>query len=741
MRNCRIFLTALLCLCLSSAWADSEFMKKFKTDYALLDLDLLNHVGEVAVFDSLNSFTYQKDIATFTFKQGQIHLLRYVEGRPTTAIFNGTGNVTINVPSHLERMSLMSVTGDSVVNQDFEVCLIRFADDLDLKLKEKYTFEQKELKWKEFTKMKQAQNEYYFKPLIYHEYDNFFELLRSVYERGPGGYFWIDFNRYNFCFDPNEPEPVTIAYEFEPADMIATEAVKLRASAEPPIDDLALCQLIRFPTTSISKKATLEMGGIDGTKLDRAEARMQLIVNADSLKYLSTFLHYNLKDDSIYCNGKPVDYHRRNDFSFIGIILPQYVYRGDTLTLTYWYHGKDYTYTLPYVEDPTPVPHSLTFITPKGFNYLMPGMGPVTVNNGKQQFQVIPEQPYDRFYFQAYASGHDTVSVVSDIGITVNFLKARHINKSVDCFVPDNLYESAIMDAFNYMTARMGNPAGTFEVFVYPENYYTMPGLVETPQILCYTEGPLEAFGGLGLFAGYSVSKQWFGNLLKPATEREFWLRDAASEFLNLLHIRNVAENKTAYYTNLLNRRDTLYTLNGVSRDRSLGTGLRCPAVVRCNKGAWLFHMLRYLMLDLDNASEDKFYRFYYELCMACNATRYTTSDIASLAEKYYGEPLDWFFRQWLSGFGYPEYDVEYRVEQKDGGYYINADVATKGVPSDFRMPVILRVKGGGDDRLMRETVVGNNYSFELGPFETEPGELVFNEFFSVLSKDKVKKK
>ncbi|UCG62526.1 MAG: hypothetical protein JSV52_04360 [Candidatus Zixiibacteriota bacterium] len=670
-------------------------MKKFKSDYSKLDLDLLNHVGDVFAVDS---FTYQKDIATFTFRDGQIHLLRYVDGRPTTAIFTGDGTAVINVPSHMERMSLTSVTGDSVVNEKFDVCLIRFADDLDLKLKEQFPFEQKELKWKEFTKSKQAQNEYYFKPSLYHEYDNYFQLLRSLYERGEDGYFWIDFNRFNFCVDPNEPEPVTIAYEFEPADIIATEAVKLSLSTEAPIDDLALCELVKYPITTISKTATFEMGGIDGTKLDAATCELKLTVNTDSLKYLSTFLHYNLKEDSIHYNGQPVDYHRRNDFNFIGIILPEYVYRGDTITLNFGYHGKDYTYTLPYVEDPTPSPHSFTFSTPKGFNYLMPGMGPITETNGRQQFQVVPEQPYDKFYFQAYASGHDTVSVVSDIGITVNFLKAKHITKRLGCYVPDGLYESGIMDAFNYMTARMGNPAGTFEIFVYPENYYTMPGLVELPQILCYAQGDFDAFGGFNLFAGYSVSKQWFGNLLKPATDREFWLRDAASEYLNLIHIKNVVNNKTAYYTNLLNRRDTLYTLNGTGRDRSLGTGLRCPAMVRCNKGAWLLHMLRYLMLDLEKVSEDRFFRFFYELCMTCNATRYTTSDIVSLAEKHYGEPLDWFFSQWLSSYGYPEYDVEYRIDQKEDGYYINTSVATRGVPVDFRMPVILRVKGAGDD-------------------------------------------
>ncbi|UCE23794.1 MAG: hypothetical protein JSU74_10915 [Candidatus Zixiibacteriota bacterium] len=737
MRTFRIFLTVILCLTFASVAADSEFMEKFKSDYGTLDLDLLNNLGEIA---TVENFVYQKDIATFTFEEGKIHLLRYVDDRPTTAIFTGKGRAEISVPSHLERMSLLAVTKDSVVSQEFEVCLMRIADDFDLKLKEQFPVEEKELKWSDFTKMKQAQGEVYFRPVIQHRYDNYFQLLRSLYERGPDGFFWIDFNRYNFCFDPNRPEQVVVSYEFEPADKLATDAVCLPRAELRPAADIELSDL-SYPTTAVDKQARIEMGGIDGTKIEGAEARMRVVVNSDSLKYVSTFLHFNLKEDSIYFDGQPVDYHRRKDFNFIGIILPRYYYRGDTLTFTYWSKGKEYGYALPYVEDPTPSPHSFTFITPKGFNYLMPGMGEVTELNGKQQFQVIPQQSYDKFYFQAYASGHDTLNYVSDIGITVNFLKAKHITKRMDCFVPDAIYENTIMDAFNYMSARVGPPAGTFEIYVYPENYYTMPGLIEVPKILCYDDGGLPAFGGFNLFAGYSTAKQWFGNQLKPKSEREFWLRDAASEYLNLLFIQNSVPGG-AYYTNLLNRRDSLYTFFNHSRDRPLATGLRTGSVVRCNKGVWLFHMLRYLMFDIERQSEDKFFRFFYELCMTCNNTRYTNQALIDLAEKHYGGPLDWFFKQWLCGIGYPEYDVEYTIEQKDDGYFISGTVKSKNVTDQFQMPVMMRVQDkSGESQFLRENIEGTLDTFELGPFASEPEELVFNELYSVLSKDKVSKK
>ena len=147
-------------------------------------------------------------------------------------------------------------------------------------------------------------------------------------------------------------------------------------------------------------------------------------------------------------------------------------------------------------------------------------------------------------------------------------------------------------------------------------------------------------------------------------------------------------------------------------------------------------------MYDYENSNESKFNRFMYELCQTTNNTQFTNEDVKSLAEKHYGLPLDWFFKQWLCEFGYPEYDVKYEIEERADGYFITADVETKGVCADFHMPVMMRVESdGGASQFMREDIAGHQCSFELGPFTAKPKELVFNEFYSVLSKDKVKKK
>jgi len=726
------------CLLVGAVSAESTFFKNFKQDYAALDMDLLNNMGELA---TIKDFVYHKDVATFTFQEGTVHLLRYVEGRPTTAIFVGRGKARIEVPLHVERQGLECVTKDSLVDEDFEVAFIRMADDFDLELKEKFTFKPKELSWKTFTIAKQAQGEVFFRPRILHTYDNYFQLIRSLYERSSDGYFWIDFSRYVFMFDPNRPQQVVVAYELGVSDIVTKEAAVFQRKELGIYDDSRISD-ISYPTTIIEKHGRIEMTGSDGFDIEQAGVTVKVLVNADSLRFVSLFLPATLREDSIYLDGKPVDYYRRKDFEFIGIILPEYRYRGDTLQFILWYKGKNVDRFMPYVENPQACVNAFSFIIPKGFNYYMPGISKVEpLDDKRDQFTVSSSNLYNQFYFHAYASDIDTIAVPSDIGITLNFLKQKHIPKRLlTCFISDQQFQSSIVDAFNYTAAHLGGPPNTFVEYIVPERTRSMPGLIQTPQTACVTEGAMEASGGFDVVAGVAIGKQWFGSLLRPVSEREMWIADALPHYLALMFLQN--QRGTPYYTNLLGRRDSIFTQAKRNRDMPLATGKQAMASVRINKGVWLLHMLRFLMYDLDTQSEGSFLRFLQELSITCNTRQFTNRDFIDLAEKQYGQSLDWFFKQWLYGRGFPEYEVEYKINQRDGEYFINAEVETKGIDPNFTMPVVMRVEGDdGKSTYFRQVIGGAKTEFELGPFAAKPKELVFNEFFSVLSKDKVRQK
>lgn len=730
-------------LCLSTVAAESGFFKEFKSNYELLDLDLLNNPSQVA---TISNFVYQKDVATFTFVEGEIHLLRFVNGRPTTAIFIGQGRAQIEVPSALERKSMISVTGDSLVDEQFSVCFIRMADDLDLKLKERFSFENEQLRWRDFNAAKEAQGELFFKPIIDHRFDNYFQILRSVYERSEDGYFWIDFNRYNFVFDPNRAEEVVIDYELEGGNILATHAAVFQRQEENIYDNSAMSDF-SFLVSPIKIYGSVEMGGLDGHSLVGGNDGMKLVVNTDSVRFVSIFLHFNLKLDSMHFKGRPVDFYRRKDFDFVGIILPEYHYRNDTLDFTFWCRGKNFDCLFPYVEDPRAVPHELDIIFPRGYNYVAPDAGKIERYDKKRnQFKIFPVRPIRKLYFQGYASGYDTLSIQSEMGIMINFLKSREYNKRMYCFIPDKVYEKTTMDAFNFMAGRFGGPPGTFVEYVYPAGMQlTQPGLIQLPQIACVREGTFEAIGGFHALAGYSVAKQWFGSLVQPATRREQWLLKAVPEYMSLMFLQSNLDGGE-FYSNLANRRDSVQRVAERGWDMPLAVGVRTTAsipfkTIHSNKGTWVLHMLRFLMFDLESGSDRMFMKFMQELVVTFNNSKFTNNDFVLLAEKHYGQSLDWFFEQWLYGTNYPHYDVTYSFVEDSGEYFVNVGVTTENIPADFRMPVIMRIVNESGETFLRETTRTGNQKFELGPFESKPKEFYFNEFFSVLSKDNVKKR
>ncbi len=719
----------------SLAYGDSDVFKKFRSDYATLDQDMLNNDCEVA---TITNFVYRKDVATFTFTDGKLYLLRYIDNRPTTAIFMGSGHATVDIPSHVERQGLVYASGDSLVDQDFEVCFMRIGDDFDLRVKEKFSFTTRQMNYGDFNIAKKAQGELHFRPIIQHDYDNYFTLLRSVYERKEDGFFWADFNRYEFSFDPNRPEEVQMAYERVGGDLVNTKAVCMQRRERNIYDDGTMSAIV-YPTTIVKRGGTFEMNGLDGKTL-RGVGEIGVLVNADSLKYLSTFLHYHLGLDSIAIDGARADYWRRRDFNFVGILLPRTYLRGDTISVRMWYDGRNFTTILPYVENPARTPYSVTFTAPGDFEYLMADMSAPIKRDGKVSFTVETTQPYDQFDFDAFSNAFQKFPLATNFGLSLTILKSPHITKKdYDCFVPDDIYRNTIQQAFNFLGARLGNPPNIFDVSVLPEGGLALPGTAEITQVHCISDGT----GGFHLVAASQAARQWFGAQTRPASEREMWLVDALSEYLGLMFVQEALPGG-AFYSELVQRRNLMDSVLGRNMDMPLAVASsRIPDSLRAYKGAWVLHALRNVMLDL-NATSNKdahFLKCLAELVYVANNTTFTNADIQKIAEKHYGQPLDWFFNQWVYGRNFPEYKVTYTVAPKESQFVVDVNAAVSRVSASFQMPVIIRVElEDGTSSFVHQMISGAGGSFQLGPFASKPKGFFFNEFFSVLSSDKVGK-
>ena len=159
-------------------------------------------------------------------------------------------------------------------------------------------------------------------------------------------------------------------------------------------------------------------------------------------------------------------------------------------------------------------------------------------------------------------------------------------------------------------------------------------------------------------------------------------------------------------------------------------------------KGAWVFNMLRVLMLDLRTMSDDRFkatMQDYYQTFLGQPAT---TADFQRIVEQHLGMPMDWFFDEWVKGTGVPTYHVAWKNEPADGGRFrIRLRVAQEHVPDSFRMPVLVAADLG-QNRVahFRVDVRGAQGEYVSPLLPAEATSVTFNDLHAVLAEVKTER-
>lgn len=700
--------------------------KQFREDYASLTKLVNDRSGDLVEVDS---FTYTKDVATFRFGPGTFLLQRPVNNRPTVAVFVGTAHVHIDIPVAPERHNLYAMYRDTVIDKDVTVCFIRMADDLDLRLKERFKPTRGQMAVADFEKVRNVKAEYYFKPTRYHAWDNLVQLLTSAYERNADGYFWASFDHTFFSFDPNCPEEISIGHARNP-DIAMTDALVSFQRQERNRYGLRQIPQIDFPLQMRRVDATLELSGADGWRIDRAEISTTLKVNRDSVRFPGLFMDRRFDPDSIFVNGVRTEWFRRKDFYHLLLLTPDYVHKGDTLNVAIWYSngGSDYYSLLPWLEGDEPLDRSLRLVFPPGYNYALPMAGAIEdCGDGRHQCTA------GRFYgsdlgFRPMVANYDTTIVDID-----SLLLLKFISNDYGDIVKEKPYQDEVTNCFRFFMDMFGNPSDLTEVYIFPGGDASDPGLLNIPPV----KGNLE-MGGFQRIASERVASQWVGPTAQPASYREYWMPTAISVYLGLMYVeKNTGAN--AMYTNLKQWKIEIEEAIERDEDIPLSSGIRGDAGRAVGKGVWMLHMLRILMRDLEHGSDDLFLGFLRDIIMQVNHRKFSNYDFCALAESHTGIKLDWFFNQWLYGRGLPVFTGAYTIASEADGHYINLKVETAGVPPDAAFPVLFRIIVPEGAIFARKAIAGQQADYKLGPFQSQPQGLIFNEYESILCQKRMK--
>lgn len=210
-----------------------------------------------------------------------------------------------------------------------------------------------------------------------------------------------------------------------------------------------------------------------------------------------------------------------------------------------------------------------------------------------------------------------------------------------------------------------------------------------------------------------TIAHQWWGSEISPATLGDAWITNGMSRYSELLYLEDTA-GKTALQNAIPDIQAGALAYDTAPLSTLTRTDPYSPQFQRetYEKGAMIFHMLRYQMGD------EKFIAFLRGLLSQYTDKPVRGTDLAQVARAQ--DPklnTDTFFAQWIDGTGAPSFNDKFTVYRLGG----NKGFRTIGAISQdldlFRMPVDLRIETDGKTEAQRIDVSGTDSSYTVETF------------------------
>lgn len=357
---------------------------------------------------------------------------------------------------------------------------------------------------------------------------------------------------------------------------------------------------------------------------------------------------------------------------------------------------------------------------------------------------------------------------------TPDYLRGASRNMSLS---PAAMAESALVDAQNAIrcfSVWFGDaPYGRIAITQQPAFNYgqSWPTLVYLPISAFFdsTQRWMMLGGNAFGFAEFiqevtphEVSHQWWGHMVGWASYHDQWLSEGFADFSAGLFLQQTEPKPDKYLKFWERAQQTVMAKNrfGIRPNDAgpLWMGIRLntfkngAAYSRLvyPKGAFVLHMLRYLMYDRETGDKD-FMAMMHAFVAAYLNRNASTESFQSVVEQHMKPSLDlerngkmdWFFREWLYGTEVPSYRMEYSLTPEPGGKFLfAAKVTQSGVSSRFVMAVPIYFDFDGHVvRAGEVTLLGNMTSNEIKlRLPKKPKRALLNANHDVLTAETVVK-
>ncbi len=720
----------------------------------LLDLEPDPARGAMVV-----GLTLTRGTGQITLESGTLWLARPVNGRVVGAMFVGTGAFRFTAPTPIERGQLARLVGDSAIDAKVKRVFFLFSDSTLTELERSVTFGPLD----PVSAAAHLANDAlaYIKP----KEDESFgpELMLPLLNGNEHGAFYAHIDRDGespvmLQIDPLNSEPVRLLTKARRVGWVRTTESAAQFGPEPvPTDGSDV--IAPYGVADYRIDATLARTGMGEARFSAATT-LRITASDTVGPWLPFYLATGVDVDSATtAGGAAVPFEKEKDGTLLWLRLPEALAAGGATQVRLVYGGDlidrygDFFFlkssTLWYprpLDSRQRADFDLTFHTPEGYRFASVGvLKDSTVADKVLTTHWVSDRPmrnvsFNIGFFEDYqvaSNGKRPAITVLHSDQALRSFGMRSLSKAKEA-VGQDVSQSA--EFFTAMFGDVGHQRLYATIIPYGHGE-AFPGLIHL-SFSTFASGDASRDDFNQFFRAHEVAHQWWGIGVDFASYRDQWLSEGFADFSGLWYTQ-VAQKKNDYYFDQLER----WKADLKARQREVGPvglGYRTATasdgseydLVVYQKGAWILHMLRILMLDLGTMKEDRFeatMRDYFQTYQGHSAT---SDDFRRVAEKHAGAPLDWFFEQWLTTTAIPEYKVAWTAVPGEGGRYtVRLRVRQQKVPESFLayVPVTLKLEGGGVARL-RVKVQGALTEVDLPPMPAKPTTLVFNDLSGVLA-------
>ncbi|HTH48797.1 MAG TPA: M1 family aminopeptidase, partial [Candidatus Limnocylindria bacterium] len=231
-----------------------------------------------------------------------------------------------------------------------------------------------------------------------------------------------------------------------------------------------------------------------------------------------------------------------------------------------------------------------------------------------------------------------------------------------------------------------------------------------------------------GKLLANQVSRQWWEEMLSPATRNHLWITNGLAAYSEMLWTEHTA-GAAAMEAQLHDVMVESLTVDNVPIKQSARLEDYSPELwaLTGSKGAAVMNMLRFAVGD------EKFFAALKNFAQQNVWKTVTTDDFQKAVETAAGQDLGYFFIQWIESSGAPQFKLEYTVYRTQKGFRVMGKISQD--LDTFRMPVDLRIETEGNPEDKRVEVVGTASEFSVDTFG-KPKKVVIDPNNKVLRYD-----